>query len=66
MDQEIIFLDEDTPVTTAIKTVYLWCGSNQLPIALKKLGITYTKGNKGVHVEYYLKGDAIGKLTVRL
>lgn len=62
----IVFEPIDTPQDIARKTVYLYAGSSALKNELKKLGIDYTKDQKGVFVEYYLRGKEIGKLTVRL
>lgn len=64
--ENIVFEDLDSPQDIARKTVYLYAGSSALKNELKKLKIEYTKDNKGVFVEYYLKGKEIGKLTVRL
>lgn len=64
--ENIVFEDIDSPQDIARKTVLLYAGSPALKNELKKLKIDYTKDQKGVFVEYYLKGKEIGKLTVRL
>lgn len=66
MDQEIIFEELDTPVTTAIKTVDMWVGTSELKPQLAKLGIDYVKVNRGLKVVYILRGREIGKLEVTL
>lgn len=67
MNEEIIFLDEDTPTTIAIKTVGLYAGSNELKTKLSKLGITYTKVYKGLNTYYCLKGKGLdGTLRIKL
>lgn len=66
MDQEIVFEDCDTAITTAIKTVDLFVGTNELKPRLEKLGITYSKVVKGLNTYYYLKGKEIGTLRIKL
>ena len=66
MNEDIVFLDDDTPVTIATKTVYIHAGSNSLKTELKKLNIEYTKVTKGLLTFYYLKGKEIGTIRVKL
>lgn len=63
---EIIFLEEDSPTTIAIKTVEIYAGSSQLKAELKKLNIDFTKVVRGLNTYYCLKGDKIGKIKVKL
>lgn len=63
---DIVFLEEDTPATIAIKTVDLFVGTNELRPRLEKLGINYTKVVKGLNTYYYLKGKSIGTIRVKL
>jgi hypothetical protein len=62
----IVFQDDDSEKETAIKTVQIWAGTSELGKHLKRLKIEYTKVNKGVYVQYVLKGAKIGRLVVRL
>lgn len=52
---EIVFEDLDSPQTIAIKTVGLWVGSNELKPKLEKLGVSYTKIQKGLLTFYCLR-----------
>lgn len=64
---EVVFLDEDNAETIARKTVELWVGSNELKPRLERLGISYTKVQKGLLTFYCLKGRGIdGTLRIRL
>ncbi len=67
MNEEVVFLDEDSPAIIATKTVMLFAGSNELKPKLAKLNITYTKVYKGLLTFYCLKGRGIdGTLRIRL
>jgi len=65
-DEEVIFLDDDSKITTAIKTVNLWVGTSELAPRLKKLGISYTKNVRGLNTYYILTGKDIGKISIKL
>lgn len=63
---EIVFLQEDTAQQTAVKTVHLWAGTDNLRKELTKLGVSYTKVNKGVFVTYVLRSNKFDKTIVKL
>ena len=54
--ENIVFEDIDTPKDIAVKTVLLYAGSSQLKTEMKKLGVNYTKHQRGVKVVYILRG----------
>jgi len=63
----IVFEENDTLQQTAIKTVLLFAGTNDLKSQLKKIGITnYSKVEKGVKTSYILRSEKLGRLTVIL
>lgn len=64
--KDVIFLEDDTPATIAIKTVEIHAGSSTLKTELRKLNIEYSKVVKGLNTYYYLKGDKIGQIRVKL
>lgn len=65
-DQDVIFEDCDTDKETAIKTVHLWAGTDELRKELSKLGITYNKNVKGLCTFYNLILKSGEKIKVRL
>lgn len=66
MDQEIVFLEEDSPAIIAMKTLDIFVGTSDLKPQLAKLGITYTKVIRGLNTYYCLKGKEIGSIRIKL
>lgn len=66
MSENIVFEADDTLKETAIKTVYLWAGTNELKKEMQKLGINYTKTQRGIKIIYILRHNSFGKIEVTL
>lgn len=63
---KIVFEKTDSDKETAIKTVLIYAGSNELKTQMKRLNIDYTKVCRGLKTSFVLKSNKIGKLTVTL
>jgi hypothetical protein len=66
MIQDIIFEDCDTLKETATKTALIYAGSSELKKEMQKLGINYSKVERGAFTYYVLRHKDFGKTTVKL
>jgi len=62
----ITFEEIDSPAIIATKTVLIHAGSPTLKTELKRLNIDYCKVTKGLNTYFYLSGEEIGKIRVKL
>ena len=67
LNDNIIFLKEDTKEQKLTKVVHIFAGSHQLKTELKKEGIeNYSKVCKGAKTSYILRSAKLGKIVVTL
>lgn len=64
----IIFEDSDTLKETAIKTVLIFAGSNELKNQMQKLGINYTKVQRRFNTVFVLRHKDFegGRIEIKL
>ena len=67
LNDDIVFLTEDSEEQKLTKTVHLFAGSHELKKELKKQDVSnYTKVYKGLSTIYILRSQKIGRLIVTL
>ena len=66
LSNEIIFEESDSLQKIATKTVQIYAGSNELKNQMQKLGVKYTKVERGAFVVYVLRHREFGRVEVKL